>query len=187
MQTAVTTRGTQKRRINLNVRVARRRILLASEISWTSPFRLTLESSASSRKRRKHVRRSAKIRLAPAERLPRRSLRKRSAARKKKPRRKKKGRRSVCCTVYSVLTLTDVYCRLRGQKQRRRRPRLPMPRRKHAVLREPRPVPLMLHNDARYHGVVAAVKTVFHFGCLCRPHALVGRHWTVRSHLFSSP
>lgn len=152
MQTAVMTRGTQKRRINLNVPVARRRILLASEISWMSPFRLTPESSASSRKRRKHERRSAKTRLAPAECLQRRSLRKRSAVRKKKPRRKKRRRRSVCCTVYSVLTLTDGYCRLRRQKQKRRRPPLPMPRRKHAVLREPRPVPLMLHNDARYHG-----------------------------------
>ena len=149
MQTAVTTRGTQKRRINPNVPVARRRILLASEISWMSPFRLTPESSVSSRRRRKHERRSAKTRMAPAEGLQKRSLRKRSAVRKKKPRRKKKRRRFVCCTVYSVLILTDAYCRLRGQKQRRRRPRLPMPRRKHAVPREPR---LVLHNDARYHG-----------------------------------
>ena len=182
------TRGIQKRRISLNVPVARRRILLASEISWMLPFRLTHESSVSSRKRRKHERRSAKTRLALAERLQKRNLRKRSVVRKKKPRRKKKRRRSVCCAMYCVLTLTNGYCRLRRQMQRRRRPPLPMPRRKHAVLREPRLVPLVLHNDARYHGRrVAAVRTVFHFDCLCRLHALVGRRWTVPSHLFSSP
>jgi hypothetical protein len=43
------------------------------------------------------------------------------------------------------------YCRLQRQRQRRRRPLLPMLQRKHAVLRELMLV-LILHNDALYHG-----------------------------------
>ena len=48
--------------------------------------------------------------------------------------------------------LTDGLCRWRRPRQRRRRPRLQMPRRKHGVLRGLRQMVLKLHNDALCHG-----------------------------------
>ena len=112
---AVTTSDTQKRRIKPNARVARRRILLASAILWTLPFQQTPGLNASNRKRRKHERRSAKTSLAPFQRH---KLRKRSVVQKKRPRRKKRQRRSVCCAMYSVLTLPTVClgCEGRGKE-----------------------------------------------------------------------
>jgi hypothetical protein len=114
--TAAMTSDTRKKRTKRNARVAKRKILLASEISWTSPFQLTPESSASNRKRRKPVKRSAKTSLAG--RLQRRRSRKRSAVQKRKLRQRKKRRRSICCTVQSVLVSLTVYvgCESRGKE-----------------------------------------------------------------------
>ena len=49
-------------------------------------------------------------------------------------------------------SLTDGLCRLQRPRQRRRRPRLQMPQRKHGVLLGPREMVPMLHNGAPCHG-----------------------------------
>jgi DnaJ family protein C protein 2 len=49
-------------------------------------------------------------------------------------------------------SLTDGLCRRRRPMQRRRRPRLQMPRKKHGVLREPRQILPKLHNGTLCNG-----------------------------------
>lgn len=147
--TAVMTSDTQRRRTSLNARVARRRILLAFETSWTLPFQLTLESNASNRKRRKPVKRSAKTRRALAEGFQRQKPRKRNVVQRRKPRRRRKLRRSILRRSECSFLTDDLY-RLQKQRQRRRRLQLPMPRRRHAAPRELRVA--KLRNSGPCHG-----------------------------------
>ena len=116
--TAAMISDTQRRRTSLNARVARRRILLAFETSWTLLFQLTLESNASNRKRRKPVKLSAKTRRALAEGFQRQKPRKRNVVQRRKPRRRRKLRRSIFCAVQSVLFLQMIYigCKSRGKE-----------------------------------------------------------------------
>jgi DnaJ homolog subfamily C member 2 len=54
----------------------------------------------------------------------------------------------VClCTPFTASISADGFCRLRGLRQRRQRPRLLMLRKRHDVLREPRPTLLELRDD----------------------------------------
>jgi hypothetical protein len=108
------------------------------------------------------VKRSAKT--SQAEGLPRHKLRKRNDAQRRKPRRRRKQTRSVCSAVHNVLALMGL-CRLRKQRQRRRRLLLPTLRRRHAALQEPR-----LRNNAPCQG---SCRFTWLSLPLCRPHSLV--------------
>jgi hypothetical protein len=117
LHAAAMTNDTRKKRTKQNVRVARRRTPLACVISWMLPFRLTPESSASSRKRRKRGKRSAKIRQVPVVGFQRRRQRKRSVAQKKRPRRKRKPRRSVCALHSPCPVVLTVFVGYEGRSE----------------------------------------------------------------------
>ena len=79
--------------------------------------------------------------------------------------------------------LTDGLCRLRKQRQRRQKLQLPMPRRRHAVLREPRRA-LKLRNDGPCQGSCSLGYISFGCHCLCVARILSSHRNTCRQVTF---